>query len=93
MAMDEEMQSLEKNETWDLVPLPKGAKPVGCKWIFKKKEEISGVEPARSKSRLVAKRFSQKEGVDYHEVFSPVMKHTIIWVLLATVSAFDLEIE
>ena len=40
MAMNEEIQSLEKNETWDLVPLPKGEKLVGCKQIFKKKERI-----------------------------------------------------
>ena len=93
MAMNEEMQSLEKNETWDLVPLPKGVKPVGCKWVFKKKEGIPGVEPARFKARLVAKGFSQKEGIDYHEVFSPVVKHKSIWVLLAMVSAFNLELE
>ena len=40
MATNEEMQSSDRNETWDLVPLPKGAKPMGCKWIFKKKEGI-----------------------------------------------------
>ena len=49
MAMNEEMKSLEKNETWDLVPLYKGGKPVGCKLIFKKKEGIPGVEPTRFK--------------------------------------------
>ena len=93
MATNEEMKSLEKNETWDLVPLPKGANPVGCKWIFKKKEGIPGVKPTRLGARLVAKRFSQKEGIDYHEVFSLVVKHKTIRVLLAMVSAFDLELE
>ena len=48
------MQSLSKNKTWELVSLPKGVKPVGCKWVFKKKEGIPGVESARSKARLVA---------------------------------------
>ena len=93
IAMNEEMQSLAKNETWDLVPLPKGMKPVGCKWVFKKKEGIPGVEPARFKARLVAKGFSQNEGIDYHEVFSPVVKHKTIRVLLAMVSTLDFELE
>ena len=93
MAMKEEMKSLEKIEIWDLVPLPKGAKSAGCKWIFKKKEGIPGVEPTRCKARMVTKGFSHQEGINYHEVFSPVVKHKTIRVLLAMVSAFDLELE
>nr|GEZ11199.1 retrotransposon protein, putative, Ty1-copia subclass [Tanacetum cinerariifolium] len=85
------LASLEKNKTWDLVTLPKRVKPVGCKWVLKRKKEIPGVEPARFKARLMAKGFSQKEGIDYHEVFSPVVKHKTIRVLLAMVDAFNLE--
>ncbi|WVZ74349.1 hypothetical protein U9M48_022542 [Paspalum notatum var. saurae] len=58
-AMQDEMESLEKNGTWDLVKLPIDKKPVRCKWIFKRKEGISPSEPARYKARLVAKGYSQ----------------------------------
>ncbi|WVZ61695.1 hypothetical protein U9M48_011528 [Paspalum notatum var. saurae] len=58
-AMQDEMESLDKNGTWDLVKLPIDKKPVRCKWIFKRKEGISPSEPARFKARLVAKGYSQ----------------------------------
>ncbi|KAG8497386.1 hypothetical protein CXB51_008630 [Gossypium anomalum] len=54
-AMQEEMESLHKNKTWDIVKLPKGNKTVRCKWVFKKKEGTLGVEEHRYKARLVAK--------------------------------------
>ncbi|RVW26889.1 Retrovirus-related Pol polyprotein from transposon TNT 1-94 [Vitis vinifera] len=68
-------------------------KPVDCKWLFKIKDGISEDEPPKYKSRLVAKGFSQKEGIDYNEVFSPVVKHKSIRVLLAMVSVFNLELD
>ena len=84
--MTEEMESLHKNQTWELVKLSRGQKIIGCKWVFKKKEGIPGVESVRYKVRLVAKGYSQTEGVDFNKVFSPVVKHISIRVLLAIVA-------
>ena len=58
MASDDEMDSLNKNHTWDLVKKPKWRVVIGCKWIYKRKPGIPGVEKPRYKSRLVAKGYS-----------------------------------
>ncbi|KAG8490261.1 hypothetical protein CXB51_016079 [Gossypium anomalum] len=92
-AMQEEMESLYKNKTWDLVKLPKGKKTIRCKWVFKKKEGTLGVEEPRYKARLVAKGCSQVLGVDFTDVFSPVVKHSSIRALLGIVAIHDLELE
>ncbi|RDY14606.1 hypothetical protein CR513_00304, partial [Mucuna pruriens] len=69
-AMKDEMKSMQDNDIWDLVELPEGVKPIGCKWIFKTKKDSKG-NIERYKTRLVAKDFTQKEGIDYKETFSP----------------------
>ena len=91
--MNEELESLHKNKTWILVDPPKGQRVIGCKWIFKRKEGIPGVEPPRFKARLVAKGFSQVEGIYFNEIYLPVVKHCSIRILLALVNQFNLELE
>uniref|UniRef100_A0A2N9HUM1 Integrase catalytic domain-containing protein n=1 Tax=Fagus sylvatica TaxID=28930 RepID=A0A2N9HUM1_FAGSY len=76
-----------------LTKLPKGKKPIGCKWVFKKKEAVSEKEGERFKARLVVKGYSQRHGIDYDEVFSPVIRHTSIRAVLALVANQDLELE
>ncbi|KAG8471605.1 hypothetical protein CXB51_036639 [Gossypium anomalum] len=68
-------------------------KTVRCKWVFKKKEGTPGVEEPKYKARLVAKGYSQVPGVDFTDVFSPVVKHSSIRVLLGIVAMHDLELE
>jgi len=92
-TMYEEISSLQKNDTWVLVEKPKGARVVICKWIFKLKEEIPGIEKARFKARLVVRGFTQRERVDYNDVFSPVIKHSSIRMILALVVQNNLELE
>ena len=65
-AMNEEIKSMKDNDVWDLVPLPEGVKPIGCKWIFKTKRDSKG-DMERYKARLIAKGYTQKEGIDYKE--------------------------
>ena len=89
----EEMESLHKNQTWELVKVPKERRIIDYKWVFKKKTGIQGVEETRYKARLVAKGYSQKEGVDYNKIFPPIVKHTSIRVLLALVAHQNLELE
>ena len=72
-AMNEEMKSLQKNETWQLVECPPGKKPVGCRWIYTVKYKADGIIE-RFKARLVAKGYTQTYGIDYTETFAPIAK-------------------
>ena len=73
--------------------LSKGKKVIGCKWLYRKKEALSEGEHCKYKARLVIKGYAQRKGVDFDEIFSPVVKHCSIRVLLAMVAMWDLELE
>ncbi|KAK8952136.1 hypothetical protein KSP39_PZI003213 [Platanthera zijinensis] len=90
-AMNDEIKSMEENKVWELVDLPEGTKPVGCKWIFKTKRDASG-NVEKYKARLVAKGFTQREGIDYNETFSPVSSKDSFRIIMALVAQFDLEL-
>ena len=90
-AMNEEYKSMQDNKVWELISLSSGAKPIGCKWIFKTKRDSNG-NVERYKARLVAKSFTQKEGIDYKETFSPVSTKDSFRTIMALVVHFDLKL-
>jgi hypothetical protein len=90
-AMKDEMKSMSTNDVWDLVEIPKGAKIVGCKWIYKTKHDSKG-NIERFKARLMVKGFMQREGIDYIETFSPVSSKDSFRIIMALVPHYDLEL-
>eukprot|EP00253_Pinus_taeda_P016109 PITA_16109 len=89
--MNEEYRSLLENDTWDLVPLPKGCKLVRCKWVYRTKYGPDG-KVDKHKARLFAKGFSQVEGIDYTETFSPVAKMNSIHLVLSLAVSLKWEV-
>ena len=81
-AMEEELQALAHNHTWDLVPLRQGKHVVGSRWVYVVKEHSNDLLE-RYKARVVAKGFTQKYGLDYQETFAPVAKMNTVRLLLA----------
>ncbi|KAL4273362.1 hypothetical protein GQ457_13G014060 [Hibiscus cannabinus] len=90
-ALRSEMDSMSENQVWTLVEPPEGIKPIGCKWVFKKKTDMDG-NVQTYKGRLVAKGFRQIHGVDYDETFSHVAMFKSIRILLAVAAFHDYEI-
>jgi len=75
--MDVEFEALHRKKTWHLVPPQKGKNVIDCKWVYKIKRRPDG-KIDKYKARLVAKGFKQRYGIDYEDIFSPMVKFATI---------------
>jgi hypothetical protein len=90
-AMESKIESMHDNQVWNLVDLIVGVRPIGCKWVFKKKMDKDG-NVHIYKARLMVKGFKQIHGIDYDETFSPIMMLKSVQILLTIATYFNYEI-
>ncbi|CAK1596096.1 unnamed protein product [Parnassius mnemosyne] len=86
-AMEKEYNALLKNVVWKLVDRPQNKNVIKCKWVYKVRQNYEGKD--RFSARLVARGFSQKQGVDYSDTFSPVVRYSTFRTLFALVNEYD----
>jgi len=94
-AMFEEDQAIEEAETWtvhDFTNPPSGRKPIGSRWVFKVKHNADG-SVERDKARIVAKGYSQQEGLDYAQTFTPVTRYDSLHLIIDLATHLDLDME
>ena len=89
--MKDEMTSMSHNKVWSLVDLSNDYRPIRCKWVFKTKSDVKR-QVERYKARLVVKGYSQREGIDFKETFSPVSTKESLHIIIVIVAHFDLEL-
>jgi len=80
--MQQEMDAIQQNRTWELADLPRGHRAITLKWMFKLKRDEAGAI-VKHKARLVARGFVQQEGVDFDDTFAPVAQMESVRLLLA----------
>ncbi|KAL2246201.1 UNVERIFIED_CONTAM: Retrovirus-related Pol polyprotein from transposon TNT 1-94 [Sesamum indicum] len=91
LVMNDEMNSLKKNDTWEFCQLPKGKKALQNRWVYRVKDESDGKK--QYKARLIVKGFQQRYGIDFIDVFTPVVKLTTIRLVLSMVATENLELQ
>lgn len=87
-AMDDEMKSVEQNKTFSLTQLPRGKQAVGGRWVYAIKSDVDGLD--KYKVRFAAKGYSQEQGTDYKETFSPTADMTSVRVIMQKAAQEDL---
>ena len=90
-ASDQEIASLIEHGTWELVPLPKDRRAINCKWVFRIKRDADGTI-IKYKARLCACGYSQIPGLDYKDIYSPVVRAESLRLMLSIVAARDMEL-
>ena len=91
LVMNDEMDSLLRNQTWELIELPVRKKVLHNKWVYKIKNEHD--DSKRYKAKLVVKGFQQKKGINYSKIFSPVVKMSTIKLVLGMVAVENLHLK
>ena len=89
-AANSEIAALIEHDTWELVPLPSDRKSIKCKWVFRIKRDGNG-NISRYKARLCACGYSQIQGLDYKDIYSPVVRTESLRIFLSIVAARDME--
>ena len=89
--MNEELDQIERNNTWELMPRPKDKNVIGTKWVFRNKLDENG-QVTRNKARLVCKGYAQIEGIDFEETFALVARMEAIRMILAYACSKDITV-
>jgi hypothetical protein len=89
--MHEELNNFARNEVWELVKRPSDHNVIGTKWVFQNKQDENGII-VRNKARLVAQGYSQVEGLDFDEIFAPIVRLEAIWILLAYATSHNIKL-